>query len=274
MKNFIFALVFSFVCVAASAQKTGSLVLQFDNVVGNEALVLKDKQYTNAAGEQFNITFLQYYVSNLRLQRKNGSEYVVPQDQSYFLIREQAPESHRVVLNNIPKGDYTGVSFVIGVDSLRSASEVSQRKGCLDVGGDGKDMYWAWNSGYIFVKMEGTSPQIPLTGNRKEPIFLYHIGLFGGMGDKKTLNNIKVANLAFGKEKVKIKTDKNTVIGIKTDVSKLFNGPTNVSLATTPTVMAGPFSAKIADNYATMFSYTGLKKEATATDSKIALGMK
>jgi hypothetical protein len=274
MKNFLFLAVFTLLNIAASAQKTGSITLHFDNAVGNEALVLKGKQYTNASGEQFNVTFLQYYVSNIRLVRKDGSEYVVPQDQSYFLIREQLPETRNAVLNNIPKGDYTGIRFVIGVDSLRSASEISQRKGCLDVGGDGKDMYWAWNSGYIFVKMEGTSPQIPLTGNRKEPIFLYHIGLFGGMGDKKTLNNIKVATLSFGKEKVKIKTDKNTVIGIKTDVSKLFNGPTTVSLATTPTVMAGPFSAKIADNYADMFSYTGLKKEAAASDTKIALGMK
>ncbi|MFN8349748.1 MAG: MbnP family protein [Spirosomataceae bacterium] len=256
------------------AQKTGSLTLQFHNKVGNEEVVLKDKQYTNAVGEQFNITFLQYYVSNLRLLRKDGSEYIVPQDDSYFLIRQQLPETQSVTLHHIPKGDYVGLSFVIGVDSLRSASDVSKRKGCLDVGGDGKEMYWAWNSGYIFVKMEGTSPQIPLTGNRKEPIFLYHIGLFGGMGEKKTLNNIKVANLSFGKEKVKIKTDKNTAIGIKTDVSQLFTGSVNVSLAVNPTVMAGPYSAKIADNYAGMFSYEGLQKSAPAPSEKITLGMK
>lgn len=273
MKNILFIL-FLGVCLNAYCQKTGSLAIQFDNVVGNEDLVLKDKQYTNANGEQFNVTLLQYFVSNFRIKRKDGSEYVVPQNESYFLVREHLPETQRVVLNNIPKGDYVGVNFVIGVDSLRSASEVSQRKGCLDVGGDGKDMYWAWNSGYIFVKMEGTSPQIPLTGNRKEPIFLYHIGLFGGMGDKKTLNNIKLATLDFGKEKVKIKADKNTTIGIKTDAVKLFNGSTNVSLSTNPVVMASPFSAKIADNYTSMFLYDGLKKETTVPSSKIVLGMK
>ena len=259
MKNLLFV-VGLLMCSPLFAQKTGSLTLQFHNKVGTEEVVLKDKQYTNALGESFNITFLQYYVSNLRLLRKDGSEYVVPQDESYFLIRQQHPESQKITLNNVPKGDYVGLSFVIGVDSLRSASEVSKRKGCLDVGGDGKDMYWAWNSGYIFVKMEGTSPQIPLTGNRKEPIFLYHIGLFGGMGDKKTLNNIKVASLNFGKEKVKIKPDKNVALGITTDVSKLFTGTTNVSFAANPTVMAGPYSAKIADNYASMFSYEGIQK--------------
>lgn len=259
---------------ALFAQKTGSLTVQFRNVVDTEDVVLKEKQYTNAVGEQFNITFLQYYVSNIRLLRRNGSEYALPQDESYFLVRQQMPETHKITLNNVPKGDYVGMSFVIGIDSLRSASDVGKRRGCLDVGGDGKDMYWAWNSGYIFVKMEGTSPQIPLTGNRKEPIYLYHIGLFGGMGDKKTLNNIKTAKLSFGTDKVKIKTEKNTTIGIKTDVSKLFTGSTNVSLATNPTVMAGPYSAKIADNYASMFSYEGLQKTRLNTPEKAILGMK
>lgn len=259
---------------ALFAQKTGTLTVQFHNVVGTEDVVLKDKLYTNAVGEQFNITFLQYYVSNVRLLRRDGSEYTVPQDESYFLVRQQVPETQKITLQNVPKGDYVGMSFVIGIDSLRSASDLSKRKGCLDVGGDGKDMYWAWNSGYIFVKMEGTSPQIPLTGNRKEPVYLYHIGLFGGMGDKKTLNNIKTAKLGFGSEKVKIKTDKNTIIGIKTDVSKLFTGSTNVSLATNPTVMAGPYSAKIADNYASMFSYEGLQKSIPSTPEKVILGMK
>lgn len=255
------------------AQKTGSVEIQFDNVVGNQDLVLKDKTYTNANGDEFAVSLFQYYVSNFRLTRKDGSEYVVPQDESYFLIREQRPETQRIVLKNIPKGTYVGVSFVIGVDSLRSASDVSRRQGCLDVGGEGKDMYWAWNSGYIFVKMEGRSPQVPMTGNRKDPVFMYHIGLFGGMGDKKTLNNIKAANLGFGTDKVRVKTDDITRIGIKTDASKLLNGSTNVSIAANPSVMGGPYSKHIADNYATMFSYDGLKKELPAGKGAGVVGM-
>lgn len=274
MKKYLLLVASTLLTLTTFAQKTGSVEIQFDNVIGNQDLVLKDKTYTNANGDEFTVSLLQYYVSNFRLKRKDGSEYVVPQDESYFLIREQRPETQRVVLKNVPKGTYVGVSFVIGVDSLRSASEVSQRKGCLDVGGEGKDMYWAWNSGYIFVKMEGRSPQVPMTGNRKEPIFMYHIGLFGGMGDKKTLNNIKYANLSFGAEKVRVKTDEMTRIGIKTDASKLLNGSTNVNIAANPSVMGGPYSKYIADNYATMFSYDGLKKELPTDKTAGVVGMK
>jgi hypothetical protein len=267
MKKLLFLLL---VCSVSLVNAQGSVSLQFENFVGNEPVVLKDKSYTNATGEQFNITLLYYYVSNLRLVRKDGSEYIVPQDESYFLIRENKPETKTITLNNIPKGTYTGVKFVIGIDSVRSASDISQRKGCLDVGGDGKDMYWAWNSGYIFVKMEGTSPQI----DRKDPVFMYHIGLFGGIGDKKTLNNIRIADINFGEKALKIKSIGNAVIGIKTDVSKIMNGETNVSMVKNPVVMGGPYSAKITENYKTMFSFAGFKKELTAQpNTKVALGM-
>ncbi len=274
MKKYLFLLASTLFAMNAFAQKTGSVEIQFDNVVGSQDMVLKDKTYTNANGDEFTLSLFQYYVSNFRLKRKDGSEYVVPQDESYFLIREQRPETQRIVLNNIPKGQYVGVSFIIGVDSLRSASEVSRRKGCLDVGEEGKDMYWAWNSGYIFVKMEGRSPQVPMTGNRKEPVFMYHIGLFGGMGDKKTLNNIKAASLTFGNDKVRVKAGNVARIGIRTDASKLLNGATNVSIAANPSVMGGPYSKYIADNYATMFSYDGLKKELPADNASGMVGMK
>lgn len=261
MKKILFLVLVSISSVYS--QKNASITLNFENFVGDEQVVLKEKNYKNAAGEEFNISLLQYYVSNIKLTRKDGSEYVVPQEESYFLIRESRPETKKVVLNNIPKGNYTGVSFVIGVDSAKSASDVSQRKGCLDVGGDAEDMYWVWNSGYIFVKMEGKSPQ----SSSKNNAFMYHIGLFGGIGDKKTLNNIRVANVIFEGKTLKVKAE-NTAITIKTDVSKILGGETTVSMAKNPVVMGGPFSEKIANNYKTMFSFGGFRKPDSDISSK------
>lgn len=250
MKKLLFLLL---MCSVSLVNAQGSVSLQFENFVGSEPVVLKDKNYTNATGEQFNITLLYYYVSNLRLVRKDGSEYILPQDESYFLIRENKPETKTITLNNIPKGTYTGVKFVIGIDSVRSASDISQRKGCLDVGGDGKDMYWAWNSGYIFVKMEGESEAVD--GVNKE--YAYHIGMFGGIGDKKTLNNIRTANITFTPGELKLGKKSVASMKIKTDLSKMFDGETQLSIAKNPVVMGGPMSKKITDNYKTMFSFNG-----------------
>lgn len=256
-----------------SFAQNNSIVLNFKNVVGNEALVLNEKLYTNASGEQFKISLLQYYISNIKLKRADGTEYVVPQDESYFLIREQNPASQTITLPNVPAGKYVGITFITGVDSLRNTMSVGRRTGCLDVGGEGKDMYWAWNSGYIFVKMEGTSPQIPEDSLRKGHHFLYHIGLFGGM-KSPTLNNIRTTTLTFEKP-LKVKENGSiSEIQLQADVLSLFNGSTNISLAQRPVVMANPFSQKVADNYAKMFSLKGIKKLKASEKSAEMVGMK
>ena len=244
---------YSFISIA---QKTGTIILNFENIVGNEPVVLNTKNYTNALGEQFNISLLNYYISNIRLVKADGSEYIVPQNESYFLVSEERPATKSITIQNIPKGNYTAAKFIIGIDSTKSASDISERKGCLDVGGEAKDMYWAWNSGYIFVKMEGKSPQ----NSKYNSVYNYHIGFFGGIGEKKTLNNIKTAKIDFGGKAIKLKSKKQIEIVIKTDVSKILNGPTNISIAKDPSVMGGPLSAKIADNYKNMLSFGSINK--------------
>ena len=74
---------------------------------------------------------------------------------------EDHEESQEVVLKNIPAGDYNQITFTIGVDSLRSTMDVSKRPGVLDPAQGHDGMYWTWNSGYIFFKMEGISPAAP-----------------------------------------------------------------------------------------------------------------
>jgi hypothetical protein len=63
------------------------------------------------------------------------------------------------------------VRFLFGVDSLTSVS--GAYGGALD---PTQGMYWTWQSGYIFLKMEGWSPASP--GRKQE--FHYHIGGYGG----------------------------------------------------------------------------------------------
>ena len=53
-----------------------------------------------------------------------------------------------------------------------------------------------------------------------------------------------------------MKAGKTTNIHLLVDVLKMFNGSArNVSIAANPMVMFDPFSASIANNYASMFSH-------------------
>lgn len=225
----------------------GTLSLEFDNIVGSEDLQLETGSYTNTSGESYNITTLKYFISNIALTKADGSVYTVPQDESYFLIDESDVEKHEVEIQ-VPEGEYTGVSYLIGVDSLRNTMDVSKRTGALDPSGEAAGMYWSWNSGYIFFKIEGTSSASTIVGNT----FEYHIGLFGGL-NTPTINNLKKVSLDLkprGTAKVTLAKPSN--IHMTVDISKIFDGNTKVSIAKNPAVHANPFSATIANNYASM----------------------
>lgn len=241
------------------AVRSGQFVLSFDNVAGGQDLQLGTGTYRNASGESFTPTTLSYFVSNIRLTRTNGTDYVVPQDSSYFLVRENDPTTQRITLRNVPFGDYKAVSFVLGVDSLRSTMEIGRRTGVLDPAGDhngANGMYWSWNSGYIFMKLEGTSPSAP-TNATGQNAFRYHIGFFGGY-NTRTLNNLKAITLLFGSDVAPVDPSRVPTVQIRADVLKVFDGPTLLSIKANPEVMVSPLSANIAANYAQMFSYRGV----------------
>ena len=171
------------------AKELVDLTLQFDNVAGNTDLVLNSVDYTNVSGESFNVSQLQYFVSNMKFVCPNGKEFKVNQDDSYFLIQEHEPVTQTLKLK-VPAGEYNKLTFLVGVDSLRNTMPIDKRKGVLDPSNSmDNGMYWSWNSGYIFFKMEGNSAAAreDPTGNRR---FRYHIGGFGGYS-ARTINNIK-----------------------------------------------------------------------------------
>lgn len=228
----------------------GELEIEFDNIVGDQNLILNTGNYTNAAGEAYTITTFKYYISNIQLKKTDGTTYTVTKDSSYFLVDESAP-SQLITLDDIPAGDYSGLSFVVGVDSLKSTAPLAERKGVLDPAGDGADMYWTWNSGYIFLKMEGTSPVVMMADKK----YYYHIGGFGGYSSP-TINNIKTISLtAPAGMSAQVRKNKAEAphFHLFADAAKVLNGPTNVSIGANSMVMFSPYSVNIANNYQSMF---------------------
>ena len=223
------------------------LSVEFDNIVGAADLQLNTGSYTNATGESFKVTKLKYYVSNFVLTNSNGTVFTVPQDSCYFLIDESDATTHEPILK-VPEGEYKTLTFTVGVDSLRSTKDISQRTGVLDPTAAGGDMYWGWNSGYIFFKMEGTSPASMMG-------FMYHIGGFGGYSSA-TINNVKKITLDLTARGVpQVKAGKETNIHLMVDILKMFNGSPNISIAANPMVMFDPLSTSIANNYTAMFRH-------------------
>jgi len=255
MKKLILALsAFSIIVSISSCKKDkdsltgkGPVTLEFDSRAGSVDFAF-GTNYTTAAGDTVNITKFKYFVSNFILVKEDGSEYTVPQSECYFLVDDSVESSTSITFNNIPAGKYTGLKYIIGVDSLRSTMDISQRTGNLDPAGTAADMYWSWNSGYIFYKIEGTSPQSSEMGN----MFMLHIGGYGGYSSATT-NNIRSVSLT-APEAMEVGEGRNPEAHIYADALQAFASPTNYSLTSGAVIMMPAMGATIANNYADMFT--------------------
>ncbi len=176
-----------------------------------------------------------YHVRNFTLLKEDGSVYKVPE--SYFLIDHEKPSSAFITLPDIPAGDYTGVSFIIGVDSTRNTPGV--QTGALD---PVNAMFWSWNTGYIFVRMEGNSPVSPQPNNK----LLFHIGGFRGAD-----NCIRETSPSLNGNVLQAWAGKSPEVHYKADASKLFGAPdqVNFSVLEGTAIHGGPRAVQMADNY-------------------------
>jgi hypothetical protein len=228
----------------------GQLTIEFDNHVGDDDLVL-GTAYVNSSNETFTLSKLNYFISNIKLRTQDNQEFIVPQDSSYFLVMEDDQESQEVIIKNIPAGDYNQITFTVGVDSLRSTMDITKRQGVLDPAQGHDGMYWTWNSGYIFFKMEGTSPAAPADADHK---FYYHIGGYGGY-ETPALNNLREATIDMGNSIAQVRSNKAPEVHLHVDVQEIFYNPETISIAQHPLVMFAEYSKTVSANYVNMFTF-------------------
>jgi len=225
------------------AQPTvGTLDIEMEHVVGSKMLTLNATTYTNpASNEQFTISKFNYYVSNVKLQKADGTEYVQPE--SYYLVQASDAESQHLHLKDIAVGDYTGISFVVGVDSTRNVS--GAQTGALDAN---NNMFWTWNTGYIFFKMEGN---LLASSDYPAKPFLMHVGGFA-----KPYNAIRTVKLTFPSSNLLVRDDHAPELHLKVDALQVLNGPQPIQLNTFMGVHGPSANAiQVAGNYAVgMFS--------------------
>lgn len=234
--------------------------VEFDNIVGERTLAFNNtaSPYSNAAGEKFTVSLVQYFISNVKVSKADGTTFTVKQDSSYFLIKG-ADKTTRFAKVRVPEGDYTKLTFTLGIDSLRSTMDISKRTGMLDPSGGMDDgMYWGWNAGYIFFKMEGNSDVISNdvngdpTGKKQ---FKYHIGGFGGYS-APTINNIKTVTIDLTNAGIaKVRKDRQCNVHLFVDLMKVFNGKNAFKIAQHPNVMFSEYSVNIATNLNELFRH-------------------
>lgn len=207
----------------------GNIHIIFEAISKGEEGIL-NKNLVNDFGENYTITKLKYYVSNIKFvageKRKNtGKVYLID------------AAKKNIITIAVPSKNITGLSFLLGVDSALNCS--GAQSGALD---PLNDMFWTWNNGYIFFKVEGNSEASKADLHRIE----HHVG--GFKGSNKTLRGIYLPI-----NKALLKGKKNLVIQL--DIDKYWNGINKIKLAELPVIaLPGIQSKNAAINFDAMFS--------------------
>jgi hypothetical protein len=214
----------------------GNVSFAMENMVGTKDLALDGTAYTTASGETFTVTTLKYYISNIKLTKTDGSIYAAPGE--YHLIDASKPSSSSFTVSNVPAGDYSGVSFVVGVDSTTTKGDPLALPGDLN---PANAMYWAWATGHIFLKLEGT-----VTSTSPAKALTCHIG-----GYRQPYSAIVTATPSLNGNTLQVRAERTPSIRLSADVLKIFNGPSSFALSTFPTtMMPSAASVQVAQNYA------------------------
>lgn len=153
----ICALCFVLAC-SAYAQR-----IAFVPCIGGSPIIL-DRPAALPDGTPVTITQFRFYAGHFAFYRAGQ---VISRSDDYRLIDVADTTSLLVDLDARIAHVGDSISFILGVDSLTNVSGV--------LGGDLdpiNGMYWTWNSGYINLKLEGTSPVSPYPAHA----FELHLG--------------------------------------------------------------------------------------------------
>ena len=223
---------------------TGTVKITIKNTVKGAPLVLNTGSYINPFGEQYTVSKFKYYISNI-----SAINSITPElNGRYYLIDESKPASLSFSFE-APVSGYTGVIFMLGVDSTRNVS--GAQTGALD---PLNDMFWTWNTGYIMAKLEGNSPQSTVINNKVE----YHIGGFSGANAVPKYLTFLIPTPPFSV--LDIRAGKTSEIFIEADLDKWWQGTYDLKISDNPTIMTpGIVSKSIANNYSHMFTITDIK---------------
>lgn len=147
-----------------SQSNSDSLHLNF-NLKFNKLPLELNKNYVSDTKDTLSITTFKCYVSNIQIQFSDNSRFT--EQDSHHLLDFDNPNSFQIPICIKSDKLISKITFNIGIDSLTNTA--GAMAGDLDAI---KGMYWAWQSGYINMKIEGKSPSCKTRKNE----FQFHIG--------------------------------------------------------------------------------------------------
>jgi hypothetical protein len=231
MNKFVYWLVL-FISIQVNAQKASDSLCLNMNILFNEKPIQLDINYISNTSDTLSFSTIKFYLSSFEFHFTDNS--VFKETNSYHLVDFEKPSSKQLSFSKLhfKNKEIKSIQFNIGVDSLMSVS--GAMKGDLDAT---NGMYWAWQSGYINMKIEGKSSSCATRKNK----FQFHIG--GYLKPNYAMRNVNI--------KFNDNFNNKNQIDIGMDLGKLFS---EIRLKESNTIMIpGNDAMKLADLSTQMF---------------------
>ncbi len=199
--------------------ETVSFKLRIEGVFGTTPFAL-NQPYVNAAQDTVRFTMAKFYLSEISVIDTLGrsipvrvvdtTNTVTIDNQTVTLLDYANAQNGTFELTLRAKpGLYRGMKFRVGVPFDLNHRDASVQPRPLNVD---QGMFWTWNTGYIFHRLEGNFDSLGTQRN-----FLYHIG-----GDNRNLT-VQLATLVGSSvTRFDINADGSSVFRARMDYSRIF----------------------------------------------------
>jgi len=150
----------------------GKLIFEFGHQINGVDVRYDQLIYENAAGNVYEITNIQWFMSDITLVNKNGNEFLLEGDDWIHYIDTDIPETQIWEIDqDIPTGEYVSIRFTFGIKGEKNIPNrftdppESNMLWPYHMGGD--------EGGYHYMKLNGFWRSL----NLERTPFNFHIGV-------------------------------------------------------------------------------------------------
>ena len=129
----------------------GKVILKFEHKIDGSAAVYNNMKYVNAAGNQYEITNVQWFISDLTFYKKGQTPIVVKKTTRSHNIDTGIPTTQTwEITDDIPEGIYDSISYIFGFTPEENISFmfVNYPENAMDWPSD-------LGGGYHYMKLNG-----------------------------------------------------------------------------------------------------------------------
>jgi hypothetical protein len=200
----------------------GKLAIQFEHYADGQPVQFDNMMYTNAAGNQYEVSEIQWFISDVALEGKDGSVVSVDDGEFAHYIDTNIPQTLRWEIDqDILAGEYSSIKMTFGIKGENNKPNMftdlpeSNMVWPMHMGGD--------QGGYHYMKLNGFWKN---SANERQP-FNFHLGVGQERNSDDEITGF-IQNwfeIEIPVTAVTIEKDKITVIGIRMNIEKWWESP-------------------------------------------------